>query len=51
VAVGGGECFEPGELQAEMVDKVDGAPLRTLQVEAADGRLVGPRDFRLTSRV
>lgn len=43
-------CFEPGELQAEMVDKVDGAPLRTLRVEAADGRLVGPRDFRLTSR-
>ncbi|MCC2609073.1 MULTISPECIES: helix-turn-helix domain-containing protein [Rhizobium/Agrobacterium group] len=43
-------CFEPGELETEMVDTIDGAPIERLQVKAADGRLLGPRDFRLASR-
>ncbi|WP_117195444.1 winged helix-turn-helix transcriptional regulator [Rhizobium terrae] len=44
-------CFEPGEMDTEMVDTIDGAPIKALQVKAADGRLLGPRDFRLASRL
>ncbi|MBP2560567.1 DNA-binding HxlR family transcriptional regulator [Neorhizobium galegae] len=43
-------CFDLGELDTEMVDRIDGAPIRALQVKADDGRLLGPRDFRLASR-
>ena len=43
-------CFEPGELDVAMVDKPSGQPLAKLRLLAQDGRVLGPRDFRLAPR-
>lgn len=43
-------CFEPGELKYAMVDTPTGQPLARLELTAQDGRALGPRDFRLSSR-
>lgn len=40
-------CSAPDELQYEMVDSVKGRPLARLELKAEDGRILGPRDFRL----
>ena len=39
-------CFKPGELKYTMVDAQSGKPLKKLQINAKDGRIVGPRGFR-----
>ncbi|EUB95225.1 transcriptional regulator, HxlR family [Rhizobium sp. CF080] len=43
-------CFEPGELTYAMVDKPDRQPLARLQLKAQDGRVLGPRDFRMVAK-
>lgn len=40
-------CFHPGELEYEMVDREKQLPLVPLQLRAQDGRLLGARDFRI----
>ncbi len=41
-------CFAPGELKRSLVDRADGRPLAPIELHAADGRLLGPADIRLT---
>ncbi len=43
-------CFEPGELKSAMVDQLSGQPLARLQLTAQDGRVLGPRDFRMAQK-
>ena len=43
-------CFERGELELAMVDKLSGKPLGKLQLTAHDGRVLEPRDFRMAPR-
>lgn len=43
-------CFKPGELNIAMVDKPRGQPLAKLQLQARDGRVLGPRDYRLAPK-
>lgn len=43
-------CFEPGELTYAMVDRLNGRPLAPLRMEAEDGRVLGPRDFRIAAK-
>lgn len=43
-------AFEPGELEYAMVDKESGEPLPKLELVARDGRILGPRDFRMAAR-
>ncbi|HVJ43007.1 MAG TPA: helix-turn-helix domain-containing protein [Dongiaceae bacterium] len=43
-------CFEPGELNIAMVDKRRSQPLAKLQLRAKDGRILGPRDYRLVPK-
>jgi DNA-binding HxlR family transcriptional regulator len=43
-------CFECGELELEMVDKLSGQPVTKLQLTAHDGRVLGPRDYRLARK-
>ncbi|HZF89040.1 helix-turn-helix domain-containing protein [Streptomyces sp.] len=38
------QCFTPGEDHSRLLDRRTGRPLRPVQVQAADGRLVGPED-------
>jgi DNA-binding HxlR family transcriptional regulator len=38
------QCFTPGEEHSRLLDRHSGRPLRPLEVRAADGRPVGPRD-------
>ncbi|WP_395854435.1 winged helix-turn-helix transcriptional regulator [Cystobacter fuscus] len=37
-------CFEPGASPSELVDREHGRPVRTLELRAEDGRLLGPDD-------
>lgn len=43
-------CFEPGELQTTMGDKLSGRPLPKLQVTAHDGRVLGRHDLRFVRK-
>ena len=43
-------CFEPGELEFTLVDKLHGRPVAKLQLTGQDGRALGPRDFRIAPR-
>ncbi|MDR6670985.1 helix-turn-helix domain-containing protein [Rhizobium sp. 1399] len=43
-------CFEPGELNVEMVDRPEGLPIARLKPLSQEGLQIGPRDFRLTVR-
>jgi DNA-binding HxlR family transcriptional regulator len=43
-------CFEPGELKYQMVDRAEGMPLARLALTAQDGRKLGPRDYRVEAR-
>lgn len=36
--------FEAGETRSQLLDSAHGQPLQTLQVQARDGRVVGPDD-------
>ncbi len=36
--------FEAGETRSQLLDSAHGQPLQTLQVQAGDGRVVGPDD-------
>jgi len=36
--------FEPGEVHSRVVDREHGRPVRTLELRAEDGRLLGPED-------
>ncbi len=36
--------FEPGEAHSRVVDREHGRPVRTLELRAEDGRLLGPED-------
>ena len=47
---GEANCFERGELQLAMVDKLDGKPVAKLQPTAQDGRVLAARDFRMAPR-
>lgn len=37
--------FEAGETRSQLLDSAHGQPLQTLQVQAGDGRVVGPDDY------
>jgi DNA-binding HxlR family transcriptional regulator len=43
-------CFGPGELDIELVEKLEGQPIARLQPLSQEGRIVGPRDFHLTPK-
>jgi DNA-binding HxlR family transcriptional regulator len=43
-------CFAPGELTYDIVDKETCKPLQPLELKAADGRIIGPRDMRAMAR-
>lgn len=47
---GAENCFEPGELKYEMIDTENRQPLRILELTADDGRVVGPRAFRVAGK-
>ena len=47
---GEANCFERGELQLAMVDKLNGKPLAKMQPAAQDGRVLEARDFRMAPR-
>lgn len=40
-------CFEPGELEIEMVDKLQRQPIAKLKPLSQEGSDIGPRDFHL----
>jgi len=44
---GDAHYFEPGEVTTELVDRKRGRPVRTLELRAEDGRLLGPADTEL----
>ena len=43
-------CFAPGEQHYMMVDTARELPLARLELRAADGRVLGPRDFKRVAR-
>lgn len=47
---GAKNCFLDGELKVEMVDSLYEKPLALLNLSSRDGRVLGPRDFRLVKR-
>ncbi|HEY1151359.1 MAG TPA: transcriptional regulator, partial [Pseudoduganella sp.] len=43
-------CFDKGELTYEVIDSEKGLPVPTLQMYSQDGRILGPRDFRIAPK-
>ncbi len=43
-------CFIPGELKYGIVDAVNRQPLAKLHLSAEDGRILGPREFRVEAK-
>lgn len=44
-------CFAPGELPVEVIDKASGQTLRKLELRGRDGRVFDPDDFQMGLRL